>query len=100
MSVTQQESKMFSEAKHRYSPVNVKRRWLNGIAYVGEFLDSSNFHLSLSWRKQNLSQKNINLNKAFKEREKDKLVMAPVITNSLTFCNNNLYFYSKKEKQI
>lgn len=72
MSAAQQESKMFSEAKCRYSPVKVKRWRLNGIAYVGEFLGSLKYlHLSLSCRKQNLSQKNINLNKAFKESEKD-----------------------------
>lgn len=45
MSASQQESKMFSEAKCRYSPVKVKIRQLNGIACVGEFLDSLVFPL-------------------------------------------------------
>lgn len=45
MSATQQESKMFSEAKCRFAPVKTKRRWISGIAYVGEFLDSLIFPL-------------------------------------------------------
>lgn len=66
---------------------------------LGVFQTLQYSHFSLSWRKQNLLQKNINLNKAFKESERDKLVMAPVITHSY-FVIIIFIFIPKKEKQL
>lgn len=92
MSAIQWGSKMSSEAECRYLLTKVKRRWLGGIACLGEFLDCLAFPLqSVLWKAKSFMEKYRFEYQEVRETE----ISEDTSDHKLTHI---LYFYSKKKR--